>query len=536
MPDLLKVIAGMESEIGRNNLLPASLFKLLHYFDPRMTYEDMAKFVLTISDAESLLTTKSSRNIIIEHLSEQETRELSAILGISNSSNPWQDLKTISFQNGSSSQSKLFQYFELIPPSSTTDTATESAHVVIDADYPLFPHQIRAISEVKSKLNSQDKKVLLHMPTGSGKTRTAMHVICDFVRNLENPKDSLVIWLAHSEELCDQAFDELEKSWKSLGNGKLSVHKRYGAFSDSYAAIDNGVLISGLDMMRSRLNTDTAEFRRIARKTKLLIFDEAHMALAPSYNDITEQLLVLGQAALLGLSATPGRSTYDFVQNNKFADMFAHNKVTLKVDGFASPIDFLQKEGFLSKVSYLRIPYEPETINIERSDIEKMQGGAEIPDFVLRSLGLDEKRNIKILNTIIEQAKMQKFIIVFAPSVDAAMTINFLLRHNGFKSGVVTSSTSSLERQTTIQDYKDGKLQIIVNFGVLTTGFDAPRTNVAIIARPTNSLVLYSQMVGRATRGPAVKGNAESTVFTVTDALPGFRDLSQAFQHWDDAW
>ena len=78
---------------------------------------------------------------------------------------------------------------------------------------------------------------------------------------------------------------------------------------------------------------------------------------------------------------------------------------------------------------------------------------------------------------------------------------------------------------------------MLVNFGVLTSGFDAPRTSGAIIARPTYSLVLYSQMVGRATRGPRAGGNEEAEVVTVVDTgLPGFETVTDAFHNWEDVW
>jgi DNA repair protein RadD len=72
---------------------------------------------------------------------------------------------------------------------------------------------------------------------------------------------------------------------------------------------------------------------------------------------------------------------------------------------------------------------------------------------------------------------------------------------------------------------------------VLTTGFDAPKTSGAIIARPTTSLVLYSQMVGRAARGPLAGGNEHAEVATVVDTgLPGFTSLVDAFHNWEDVW
>ena len=78
---------------------------------------------------------------------------------------------------------------------------------------------------------------------------------------------------------------------------------------------------------------------------------------------------------------------------------------------------------------------------------------------------------------------------------------------------------------------------VLINYGVLTTGFDAPRVSATVIARPTKSLVLYSQMVGRAIRGPKAGGNESALILTVVDtALPGFGQLAEAFMNWEDVW
>ena len=78
---------------------------------------------------------------------------------------------------------------------------------------------------------------------------------------------------------------------------------------------------------------------------------------------------------------------------------------------------------------------------------------------------------------------------------------------------------------------------VLVNFGVLTTGFDAPRASAVVIARPTQSLVLYTQMVGRGIRGPKAGGTKECTILTVVDPnLPGFGDVAKAFLNWEDVW
>ena len=126
---------------------------------------------------------------------------------------------------------------------------------------------------------------------------------------------------------------------------------------------------------------------------------------------------------------------------------------------------------------------------------------------------------------------------MFACSVAHADLLADVLRIRGYDAASVTSATDADQRSRIISKFRDGlHYQILTNFGVLTTGFDAPKTNVAFIARPTQSVVLYSQMVGRVARGPRAGGNDECTVFTVQDDIPGFRSIAEGFGYWNDIW
>ena len=129
-------------------------------------------------------------------------------------------------------------------------------------------------------------------------------------------------------------------------------------------------------------------------------------------------------------------------------------------------------------------------------------------------------------------------LLIFAATVDHALLLATVLRRAGCRPSdhrhdpaeerariIETSAATTTEPQVLSQLRRaDG-------------GFDAPRTSAVIIARPTTSLVLYSQMVGRATRGPRAGGNSEAEVVTVVDtALPGFSSLVEAFHNWEDVW
>src|SRR5690606_14200005 len=128
---------------------------------------------------------------------------------------------------------------------------------------------------------------------------------------------------------------------------------------------------------------------------------------------------------------------------------------------------------------------------------------------------------------------------VFATTVEHSDLLAYVLRARGLWARSVTGSTPGSERLAILDQFKasSDEPRVVCNFGVLTTGFDAPQTSAAVIARPTTSLVLYSQMVGRAIRGPEAGGNAAAEIVTVVDsALPGFGDVREAFLNWEDVW
>ena len=154
-------------------------------------------------------------------------------------------------------------------------------------------------------------------------------------------------------------------------------------------------------------------------------------------------------------------------------------------------------------------------------------------------LGQDEQRNLRIVQRLLELADKHSRILVFAASVDNALLLASVCRGVGLRANAVTGKTETHERDRVIQRFKrhGGPQRVLINFGVLTTGFDAPAASAALIARPTRSLVLYSQMVGRVIRGPRAGGTERCEVVTVVDTtLPGFGDVAEAFMNWEDVW
>jgi len=525
---------------GISEIADPMILNFLNEVESSIDIDKLDRIILDIYGTAGILLENNKRKILFKYLTEEQAKGLCELFCLKAKNNDfWSPLINLSLST--ERKISLLTYFGVSDPLSILEKSVKidrPSTEIVSPSYGLFPHQELAANKIKKLIQPSRSRVLLHMPTGSGKTRTAMSISCDFIRNnIERRSNGLVVWFADTEELCEQAYDEFKKAWGHLGIGDTNLYRMYSADTDlNLNDLRDGFVVAGLQKLNSVANKQQTEFYELGKRTDLLIFDEAHKAIAPTYQHLVNVFQSTGRASLLGLSATPGRSTFDHQKNTEFADFFNRNKVVLEVEGYDSPVDYLVEKGYLAKPNYHPIPYSAEEVQLTAQEMSKISGGEEIPKSVLERLGIDVKRNIKILSLALELASEDRKIILFACSVKNAESLFTLLRYKGISVGLVTGDTDLSLRRQTIEDYKNGSLKILINFGVLTTGFDAPRTNTAIIARPTNSLTLFSQMVGRATRGEAAGGNKDCDIYVINDALPEFRNMVEAFSHWDDAW
>lgn len=195
-------------------------------------------------------------------------------------------------------------------------------------------------------------------------------------------------------------------------------------------------------------------------------------------------------------------------------------------------------EGYLARAEY-RSLLDQSGLELSRRDLNRIGEELDFPSYLLHRIEEDEQRNLRIILEIEELAKRHQRIIIFTISVEHSKLIASVLQTRGLSAYTLSANTSASERSRLIANFKndDPETKILCNYGVLTTGFDAPKTSAAIIARPTRSLVLYSQMVGRAIRGIKAGGNETAEIVTVVDKnLPGFGSVAEAFKNWEDVW
>ena len=372
------------------------------------------------------------------------------------------------------------------------------------------------------------------MPTGAGKTITAMNLVSEFLRNSKG--DKLVVWLAHNRELCEQAASSFEFVWSKIGNKKISIQKHYGK-DKSYELISNGVFVTSLNQIYKDLveNQKDNFVLDLAKKTLFVVFDEGHKATASTYKYIVNFITSINNCGFLGLTATPGRSYLDIGEDLKLSNFYLNQKVSIKApSNFNTPIEFLQDEGFLSKVSIEPLEYDSkqEAINFD------MNSNLEDSEEFINTIHNDEERNKLIIKKTISEFKLGGKILLFASNVANAKLLNSILNIYDLPSDLIIGNTGVQKRSEIIDKFKHKEYKgILVNCDILTTGFDVPSADTAIIARPVSSIVLYSQMCGRVIRGPKVDGGTENAkIIQVIDKKYGFRNLGEGFTFWDDLW
>lgn len=391
------------------------------------------------------------------------------------------------------------------------------------AGYALFPHQRRALAEARAILAGRGR-AMLHMPTGSGKTRTVMNLVCEHLRESEA---GLVLWIAPTGELLEQAAKELESAWTFLGNREIAIHLGWGGRSWEPEGLESGVLFASPQTLDSRQQRDQSFLNRVSSKVSLVVFDEAHQSVARTYQHALEGIAftAVPPKPVLGLSATPGRTYVGGEDDRALVELYDHEKVILDTTaegGPPNPVDYLIAHGYLAEPEFRLLG------QLETSEGSK-QPGMSTPDYLAF-----------VAEAILDLLKEGHLrIIVFARSVDESDLLARTLRSIGILADSVNGNTPVAQRDTATRQYRTRSTtpRVLVNWGVFTAGFDAPQTSAVVIARPTRSLVAYSQMMGRAVRGPKAGGNKRAVIVTVVDPdNPEFGSIANAFTNWDGMW
>ena len=271
-----------------------------------------------------------------------------------------------------------------------------------------------------------------------------------------------------------------------------------------------------------------------------MIIDEAHRAVSHMYDVLLDQAKKIRGPDLFpicGLTATPGRAgLYGAEETIKLVDRFDAYlvKPALGKDYSKDPLRYFRENSYLAWPRHI-VYRSGREYELTDDEIQQMKLEGDLPRGFLKRLANNRKRNEAIIKRLLQLPKGTS-TLVYACTVEHAYFLAYLLTElSGQHAGAISSETPLTVRRGLIQDFKQGNIQFLCNFGVLTTGFDAPKTGCIAICRPTTSEVLYEQIVGRGLRGPKFGGTDACLVIDFADNIHRLGP-PLAYKRFKDFW
>ncbi|WP_373182629.1 DEAD/DEAH box helicase family protein [Halomonas campaniensis] len=339
----------------------------------------------------------------------------------------------------------------------------------------LRPYQQEAVRRVVSHFRGSDDPAVVVLPTGSGKSL----VIAELARLARGR----VLVLAHVRELVEQNHAKYQAYGLSADIFSAGLGRKESGRQVVFGSVQS--VVRGLDRF------DDGNFT-------LLVIDECHRvspAEDSSYRQVIDHLRAANpRLKILGLTATPYRLGQGFIYHRHH-----HGMVRGEADSFFRDCVFEQPLRLMVKQGYLA---EPRRIDaaVERYDFSALTPGTSglFREEELNRVVAGHRATPGIIAEVVERARERQGVMLFAASVAHAEEILGYLPAG--EAALVTGETPSAERERLIAAFKARELRYLVNVAVLTTGFDAPHVDLIAILRPTESVSLYQQIVGRGLR------------------------------------
>lgn len=356
------------------------------------------------------------------------------------------------------------------------DKAASGPPFVSTAPLPqLRPYQQEAVKRVIAHFRASSEPALVVLPTGSGKSL----VIAELARLARGR----VLVLAHVRELVEQN------------------HAKYQAYE-----LEADIFSAGLKRKEASRQVVFGSVQSVVRNLDsfndanftLLVIDESHrvsLAEDASYRQVIEHLRSQNpNLKILGLTATPYRLGQGFIYHRHHHGMVRGSEESFFRDCvFEQPLRLMVKQGYLASPKRLDMAIE----GYDFSALKPSSNGL-FQEEELNRVVAGSRATPGIIGQIVERAIDRQGVMIFAATVaHAEEIIGYLPKA---EAGLITGATPSQERTALINAFKARQLTYLVNVAVLTTGFDAPHVDLIAILRPTESVSLYQQMVGRGLR------------------------------------
>lgn len=306
---------------------------------------------------------------------------------------------------------------------------------------------------------------MLQMPTGAGKTILFSSVINDIIK----VPDSKILIIAHRKELLDQISSHLSKY--NIEHGIISSTRK--------RSLEKNVQVASIQTLTHKNNEEITK----SFVPDFIVIDEAHHTLANTYDQLWK---LYPRSWKLGVTATPCR-----INGAPFTNHFSELISSLSVKE-------LIEKGFLSDYTFYTENPDSDLSKAILSIKKKSSTGDYRIDDLLQNLNVE--RHVKKLVLSYSTYANGLKGIVYCISIEHAHNICEAYKNIGVVAEYIDSKTPKTEREQIVQDFKDGKIQVLVNVDIFSEGFDCPDVEFIQMARPTWSLSKYMQQVGRGLR------------------------------------
>ena len=396
-----------------------------------------------------------------------------------------------------------------------------------------YNHQKDAMAKLSLIDKEESFSTLVVLPTGGGKTYTASTWL---LKNAIDKKKK-ILWIAHRQMLLDQAAESFQRFAYAEAMPHISefTYRIVSGSSNHDRSIDisprDNILILSKDSIGRNLSVLDNWLK--GENEVYCVIDEAHHATAKTYRKIIKYVeMRVPNMKLLGLTATPYRTAKEEegLLTKIFKDGVDESGNVVKGDlGITYQIglkELINARILSTPIFECKYTEEDYGADLGLDALEHIQRLDVLPEELATEIASSAARNKLIVDTYVNKAKEYGQTIVFAVNINHAIALNKLFSKAGVKSDYIVSDIrdaktgviiSREDNERKLQQYRDGKLQVLINVNILTEGVDLPQTKTVFLARPTVSKILMTQMVGRALRGTAAGGTAKAYIVSFVD-------------------
>ena len=396
-----------------------------------------------------------------------------------------------------------------------------------------YKHQKDAMAKLTLIDREKSYRTLIVLPTGGGKTYTASTWL---LKNAIDKKKK-IIWIAHRQMLLDQAAESFQKFAYTEAMPHISefTYRIVSGSTNHDRSVDispkDNILFISKDSIGRNLSMLDVWLK--GENEVYFVIDEAHHATAKTYRKIIKYVEErVPNVKLLGLTATPFRTAKE--EEGLLSKIFRDG-----VDEFGNVVkdklgityqiglkELINARILSTPIFECKYTEEDYGSNLGIDALEHIQHLDILPENIATEMASSAARNRLIVETYIKKADEYGQTIVFAVNINHAISLNKLFNKAGIKSDYIVSdirdavtgvTISREDNERKLQEFRDGKLQILINVNILTEGVDLPQTQTVFLARPTVSKILMTQMVGRALRGTAAGGTSKAYIVSFID-------------------